>query len=84
MLIITTNFKAKASKVENSQELKRKLKIDSIGNIKKQKLQLQECINSLKEGFESETLAADENQDLSSFIEDDSIGNIKKQRPQCS
>ena len=64
-LIITTNFKAKVSKVENSQELKRKLKIDSIGNIKKQKLQLQECINSLKEGFESETLAADENQDLS-------------------
>ena len=66
MLIITTNFKAKASKVENSQELKRKLKW--IGNIKKQKLQLQECINSLKEGFESETLAADENQDLSSVI----------------
>ena len=43
--------KAKASKVENSQELKRKLKIYSIRNIKKQKLQLQECTNSLKEGF---------------------------------
>ena len=54
------------TKVENSQELKRKLKIDSIGNIKKQKFQLQECINSLKEGFMSETLTANENQDLSS------------------
>ena len=44
--------------------MKRKLKIEEIDNIKKQKVNLEKIISSLRESAISETLAADENHDL--------------------
>ena len=58
--------KAAEKKTESTRELKRKQKFDEIENIKKQKLALQKAIDSLREGFEKETLEADKNQDFGS------------------
>ena len=49
---------------QTEQTIERKLKLDEIESVKKQKLNIESCIDSLKEGIINETLAADQNQDL--------------------
>ena len=49
---------------QTEQTIKRKLKLDEIESVKKQKLNIESCIYNLKEGIINETLAADQNQDL--------------------
>ena len=67
-------------RVMNSMELKRKRKFDEIENVKKQKMNLLKTIDSLKEGFERETLAADENQDLTCIAKAASLLRSKKEK----
>ena len=47
---------------QTEQTIKRKLKLDEIESVKKQKLNIESCIDNLKEGIINETLAADQNQ----------------------
>ena len=49
---------------QTEQTIKQKLKLDEIESVKKQKLNIESCIDNLKEGIINETLAADQNQDL--------------------
>ena len=49
---------------QTEQIIKRKLKLDEIESVKKQKLNIESCIDNLKEGIINETLAVDQNQDL--------------------
>ena len=49
---------------QTEQTIKRKLQLDEIESVKKQKLNIEGCIDNLKEGIINETLAADQNQDL--------------------
>ena len=70
----------KDSRVMSSMELKRKRKFDEIENIKKQKMNLLKTIDSLKKGFERETLAADENQDLTCIAKAASLLRSKKEK----
>ena len=48
---------------QTEQTIKRKLKLDEIESVKKQKLNIESCIDNLKEGIINET-ATDQNQDL--------------------
>lgn len=54
----------KKAKMGDNQSLKRKLKQQEIQNIKKQKLNIEDSIKSLRKSIEEETLAADKEQDL--------------------
>ena len=49
---------------KNEKNLKRKMKREEMDEVKKQKLNVQEAIDSLRKGIVSETLASDENQYL--------------------
>ena len=60
-------YKAKMERITNEnkqteQTIKRKLKLDEIESVKKQKLNIEGCIDNLKEGIIN--VAADQNQDL--------------------
>ena len=55
----------KQEKESTTQELKRKNKAEEIEQVKKQKLNIQNSIASLRDGLEQETLNADVNKDLS-------------------
>ena len=62
-------YKAELERLANEdkkteRDMKRKLKLDKIETVKRQKLTMQSSIDVLKEGIFTETLAADENQDL--------------------
>ena len=57
--------KINESNAKTDKNLKRKLKMDEIDNVKKQKLILEKAISALREGIITETLAADKSQDLS-------------------
>ena len=59
--------KAAEKKTESTRDFKKKKKFDEIENIRKQKLTVQKTIDSLREGFDKETLEADKNQDLGSM-----------------
>ena len=57
-------MKINESKAKSDKDLKRKLKMHKIDNIKKRKLSLEKTISALREGIINETLAADKNHDL--------------------
>ena len=61
-------YKAELERLANEdkteRDMKRKLKLDKIETVKRQKLNIQSSIDVLKEGIFTEALAADENQDL--------------------
>ena len=52
------------AKREDNVNLKRKLKQEEIQNVKKQKLNVEDAINSLRKSVNRETLAADQEQNL--------------------
>ena len=52
------------AKREDNVNLKRKLKEEEIQNVKKQKLNVEDAINSLRKSVNCETLAADQEQNL--------------------
>ena len=59
-------MKRKADEVKTTdKDMKRKLKMDEITTMKRQKMTIQCSIEALKEGIFTETLATDEKQDLS-------------------
>ena len=59
-------MKRKADEVKTTdKDMTRKLKMDEITTMKRQKMTIQCSIEALKEGIFTETLAADEKQDLS-------------------
>ena len=49
---------------KTERDMKRKLKLDEIETVKRQKLNIQSSIDALKERIFTETLAADETQNL--------------------
>ena len=68
-LLAYQKYKTEMERITNEnkqteQTIKRKLQLDEIESVKKQKLNIEGCIDNLKEGIINETLAADQNQDL--------------------
>ena len=72
----------KQEKESTTQELKRKNKAEEIEQVKKQKLNIQNLIASLRDGLEQETLNADVNKDLS-CVASSSIFTIIKRQGEC-
>ena len=68
-LLAYQKYKTEMERITNEnkqteQTIKRKLQLDEIESVKKQKLNIEGCIDNLKEGIINETSAADQNQDL--------------------
>ena len=76
-LELEKNAKEKAT---NSAGLKRKIKHDEIGKMKKQRMDLETVIKALKDGLIKETLLAKDNQDLSSTVKAAAFCRTLKQK----
>ena len=74
--------KSKYCAKEKSKSEKRKMKLEEINALKKQKLSLERTIDSLRDGIEKESLAAEKNQDLSCVAKVNSFFKTIKEKEQ--